>query len=158
MNLKSIKINTFVIVLFLFSQFIAFHSCLNAQTINVKSSRKIVQAKLKSVSRIEHGKLEIAGSDEDKFHVLTVWGTPYEMGKAYGTLFKKEIEHLQNMLVMMLSKGGQSIELLDQLYEQAKPYISDYLMEEMQGLADGSQLSLQSIIRINLLGEAAEFH
>ena len=125
---------------------------------NEKVNKKIIQAELKEVSVIEHAKLEIAGQGEDQIQVLTVWGTPYEMGKAHGTLLKKEIGHLQNKMKAMLSAGGQSVELLDARYEQSKPYIPDYFIEEMKGLADGSGLSLQNIIRINLIGEAAEFH
>ncbi|RLD79338.1 MAG: hypothetical protein DRJ10_08975 [Bacteroidetes bacterium] len=154
------KINSqfsqFKMVLLVFS-LITITSC-KLQPDEEKTNTKIIKAHLKEVSVIEHAKLEVAGHGEDQIHVLTVWGTPYEMGKAQGILFKKEIEHLQNILEKMLGAGGQSVELLDALFEQAKPYISDYFIEEMQGLADGSGLSLQSIIRINLLGEAAEFH
>ncbi|RLD83887.1 MAG: hypothetical protein DRJ10_02620, partial [Bacteroidetes bacterium] len=156
MKLINFKCRQFRIVLSVLS-IITITSC-NIETSEEKANQKIIKAELKEVSIIEHAKLEIAGNGEDQIHVLTVWGTPYEIGKAQGILFKKEIEHLQNILEKMLGAGGQSVELLDALFEQAKPYISDYFIEEMQGLADGSGLSLQSIIRINLLGEAAEFH
>ena len=150
------RINKFIIALLIFSTFAV--SIGKSQTINDKVSNKIIKAELNEVSITDHARLEIAGKGEDQIQVLTVWGTPYEMGKAHGILFKKEIEHLQNMMKLMLNSGGQSVELLDALYEQAKPYIPDYFIEEMQGMADGSGLSLQNIIRINLIGEAAEFH
>jgi len=150
------RFNKFIIALLILSIFAV--SSGKSQTINEKFSNKIIKAELKEVSINEHAKLEIAGKGEDQIQVLTVWGTAYEMGKAHGSLFKKEIEHLQNMMKLMLEAGGQSVELLDALYEQAKPYIPDYFIEEMQGISDGSGLSLRNIIRINLIGEAAEFH
>jgi hypothetical protein len=126
--------------------------------IKEKAYNKIVPAGLKKVNEVEHAKLEIAGQGEDQIHVLTVWGTAYEMGFAHGSLFKKEIAHLQVKMIEMLSAGGQTVALLDAIFEQSKPYIPIHFLEEMKGLAEGSGISLQDIIRINLRGEAAEFH
>ncbi len=148
--------NHIFILLFVLSMVVISSS--KSQTLTEKTGSKIIQADMREVALIEHGKLEIAGQGDDEIHVLTVWGNAYEMGKAQGTLLKNEIEHLQNQVKLMLHAGGQSVTLLDALYKQAKPYIPEYFIEEMKGMADGSGLSLQNIIRINLLGEAAEFH
>ncbi len=122
-------------------------------------NEKIITANLISVASIENGELSVAGEGDDKIQILKVWGTPYEMGKAHGVLLKKEInEHVPNLIRLMSEKSGQPVSVLDNVYEATKPFIADYFIEELQGLADGSGLSLQDIIRANLIGEASEWH
>lgn len=161
MNFK-LELSSLVLIIFL----VTVISCGKSQEkiekaklkIEDKISNKIVGAVLKEITEIEHAKLEIAGEGEDEIHVLTVWGTSYEMGFAHGSLFKTEIAHLQVKMVEMLKAGGQTVALLDAIFEQSKPFIPDHFMQEMNGLANGSGIPLQDIIRINLIGEAAEFH
>lgn len=136
---------------------VGFFSC---QTVKqTPPSRKIIPAEYTEISETANGKLEITGEGEDQMHLLYVWGTPYEMGKAHGTLLKKEVSsQIPQLIRLMTQKMENSIELLDQIYEQTKPYIPDFFMEEMQGIADGSGLALQDVIRANLIGTASEFH
>ncbi|KAA3616333.1 MAG: hypothetical protein DWQ05_11380 [Calditrichaeota bacterium] len=120
---------------------------------------KILKVQPEFVTSAPHGRLAIAGENEDKIQVLTVWGTPYEMGKAHGVLLKNEItDHVQNMIQLMVEKAGKPVALLDQVYAETKPFIPAHFIEEMQGLADGSGLPLQDIIRANIIGEAGEWH
>jgi len=122
-------------------------------------NKKIVKAELTEVAATAHGKLAIAGQGEDRIHVLTLWGTAYEMGQAYGTLMKTQInEHLPNMIRLMSEKMEQPVAILDDIYAQVKPFIPKHFMEEMQGIAEGSGLSLQEVVRANLIGEASEWH
>ncbi len=124
-----------------------------------KKSEKIVKAKIEKLKNTEHGSLAIAGEGEDKTFVLTVWGTPYEMGKAYGELLKDEIvAHLTHITELMVRKSGQSVEALDAVYAQTKPFIAPYFIDEMKGIADGSGMTLQDVIRANMIGEAGEWH
>lgn len=123
------------------------------------SPSKILQAALRPLRSVPHGKLEVAGEKEDQIHVLTLWGTPYEMGKAYGTLLQQEVsEHLPNLIRLMTEKMGQPATLLDQIFAQAKPFVPEAYLEEMRGIADGSGLPLQDVIRANFIGEASEWH
>jgi hypothetical protein len=124
-----------------------------------KKSEKIVKAKIEKLKDTQHGSLAIAGEGEDKTYVLTLWGTPYEMGKAYGELLKEEIaSHLSHIIKLMVQKSGQPVEMLDKVYEATKPYIAQYYLDEMKGLADGSGMSFQDVVRGNMIGEAGEWH
>ncbi len=38
------------------------------------------------------GRLEIVGGGDDSFHVLHLWGTPYQMGKTMGAMLKEQIQ------------------------------------------------------------------
>jgi len=121
--------------------------------------KKIVMAVPQKLAETAHGQLSVAGEGEDKIMVLKVWGTPYEMGLAHGQLLKKEVsKHVPNLIHLMSEKSGQPVSTLDAVYEATRPYIADYYMEELRGLAEGSRLTLQDMIRANLIGEASEWH
>lgn len=146
--------NRLIIPRFIFTLFTILLLSCQQQNQTQMTDEKIIQAEFKELATTDHGRLGMTGQGDDQIYLLTVWGTPYEMGRAYGTLLKKEIsEHLPHLIRMMTDKKNQSVEILDQIYEQAKPYIQEYFIEEMQGLADGSGLSLQDVIRANLIGE-----
>jgi len=125
----------------------------------IAATNKIVKAKIEELAKTDHGQLAIAGQGEDKIYILKVWGTPYEMGKAYGTLMKEQIRgQLPNLIRVMTEKAGQPVSVLDNVYEQTKPFIPPYFIREMEGIMDGSGLPLQDVIRANLIGEASEWH
>ncbi len=128
------------------------------KTLN-KKSEKIIKAKIEKLKDAAHGSLAIAGEGEDKTYILTVWGTPYEMGKAYGELLKDEIaSHLTHITKLMVQKSGQPVEALDAVYEQVKPFVAPYFIDEMKGIADGSGMAFQDVVRGNMIGEAGEWH
>ena len=80
---------------------IFFFNCQKENQTQAKDDR-IIKAEFKDVAKTDHGKLEITGQGEDQIQVLTLWGTPYEMGKAYGTLLKKEIsDHIPIIIQIM---------------------------------------------------------
>ena len=109
-----------------------------------QGDNKIVRADIREVATNAHGRLELAGQNEDKIHILTVWGTPYEMGRAHGELLQKEIQsHVNNLIQNMGQKAGQPAEMLDQVFEQTRPFVPPHFLEELQGMADGSVVPLQ---------------
>ena len=120
-----------------------------------KKSEKIVKANITKLKETAHGSLGVAGEGEDKTYLLTLWGTPYEMGKAYGELLKNEILSYINHIIKLRSQiSGQPVNALDKIYEVAKPYIAQYYLDEMKGIAEGSGMSYQAVIRGNMIGEA----
>ncbi len=124
-----------------------------------KKSEKIVKAKITKLKDTAHGRLAIAGEGGDKMFVLTLWGTPYEMGKAYGEMLKDEISgHIKHIVKLRVQISGQPAESLDKVYEAAKPYIDQYYLNEMKGIADGSGMSFQDVVRGNMIGEAGVWH
>lgn len=132
--------------------------CQRKETIP-KSNQKIIKSVITPLSANNHGSLGITGQGEDQIFVLKLWGTPYEMGKAYGQLMKEQItQHVQNLITLMTQNAGQPASALDMVYQQAKPFIPEYFLEEMKGIAEGSGLPFQTILRANLIGEASEWH
>jgi len=120
---------------------------------------RIVTATLQKMAETDHGQLSIAGEGEDKIMVLKLWGTPFEMGLAHGQLLKKEVNtHLPNLIRLMSEKSGQPVSVLDDVYQATNSYIPAYYIEELKGLAEGSGLSFQDVVRANLIGEASEWH
>ena len=157
------KKNNIILLIFPSILFIFLFTLICGCSQNEKSTavigNKIIKAEITRIADTEHGSLGIAGMGEDKIHILKVWGTPYEMGKAHGMLMKKEIaEHLPNLIKIMVEKSGQQVSLLDEVYMATKPFIPERFIEEMQGIADGTGLSLTDVIRANLIGEAGEWH
>lgn len=48
----------------------------------------IYDANLKLVNQVKNGKLYLAGAGEETIYVVHLWGTPFEMGYAHGSLVK----------------------------------------------------------------------
>ena len=88
-----------------------------------------------------------------KFKGITVRGTPYERGQAYGRLCREEIG-VSIRVYQMLFEGLKGI-----LWEDARKLSEYYLAltrdfapdyaEEMQGIADGAGVDLQDIAALN---------
>lgn len=147
------------VILLLIGSVLILPGCQTKQPDNALTHEKIIKAEYRELAAIDHGNLASTGTGADQIHVLTVWGTPYEMGRAYGTLLKKEIsEHVPNMIRAMTEKADVPVAYLDNIYEQTKPFIAKYFIDEIQGIADGSGIPLQDIIRANLIGEGSEWH
>ncbi|GMV65943.1 MAG: hypothetical protein AMXMBFR75_17400 [Candidatus Hinthialibacteria bacterium] len=119
----------------------------------------IYQAPPVFVKSCPNGILEKVGEGDDTIQIVHLWGTPREMGKAHGELFKEEIaEHLKNISEAMARDMGADLSILDHVWAAAKPHASPYFIEEMEGLAEGCGVDVQSVIRSNMIGEASEWH
>jgi len=138
---------------------ISLSTLLFSVEIRQENPHRILTASLSPVSECPHGRLYSAGDGEERVHVLYLQGTPAEMGQAHGTLLKAQIrEHIAHLLKRMPEKMEQPITVIDAMYEQLKPFIPKRFIEEMTGISESTGLSLQDIIRANLIGEATEFH
>lgn len=121
------------------------------------------------VNSTANGKLYQVGSGEDLFHVLHMFGTPYEMGYAHGTLLKAQLNEfipqlysylatqakipdLPQWLSNILVTEGAEAALLATAYI-TKRYTPDYWFQEMQGLADGSGIAYTKILEMHMIGE-----
>ncbi len=106
-----------------------------------------------------NGLLTEVGRGPDRVLVLHVWGTPYEMGRAQGTLLKKEIaEGLPAVVAAMSRKMGGDLGKLDRTAEATRRFWPAHFEPEMRGLADGAGLSFETVVRANMIGEASEWH
>ncbi|KAL3855217.1 hypothetical protein ACJMK2_014437 [Sinanodonta woodiana] len=124
---------------------------------------------------VPNGKVYIVGEGEDSFKIVHVWGTPYEMGYAQGTLMKEETNHFLDDVWTYLEE--QIIEAINSTVHIFKPwflqdvanfgldealdleiaitrrYTGEYFFEEARGLSDASGVDVMRILRIHMIGE-----
>ena len=82
--------------------------------------------------------------------ILHLNGSNYEMGFQHGVLLKNEINANFRAFCNWIKERGFSYEELTEKWNIMKPYLSECYIEEMQGVADGSGLSLENISVYNV--------
>jgi len=122
-------------------------------------------------STVTNGKLYVAGNGSDFFYIQHLYGTPYEMGLAHGTLFKEIIPTGLNRFYDWVE--GQIEEILPWLpayvaglvadfgvpialewtWNNTKPFTHQRYIDEMNGIADGIPVNRQHIYNINMIAE-----
>jgi hypothetical protein len=94
-----------------------------------------------------------------KIPVVVVSGTPYEMGYQLGQATKDEV----NKCMMGFLDLGQQSEAkysnanLDDAWEKMLPYIDNRFIEELKGLADGAEVSLDKLRRAHMIPVISSF-
>ncbi|MCP4639155.1 MAG: hypothetical protein GY851_01910 [bacterium] len=100
------------------------------------------------------------GEGADEIPLLIVEGTPYEMGKAFGSLMKTEIQTLFNRVRVGLELVGEerhTPESLDAAWAQLEPHTDERFKEEMRGLADGAELPLEDVVRLHTFPAVSDY-
>ncbi|XP_070541871.1 protein dcd1A-like [Ptychodera flava] len=127
------------------------------------------------VRQTKNAKLYTVGKGDDAFNVVHVWGSPYEMGFAQGTILKEEAtkfvndvwKYLEDTVVEAINStvpffagwflkdvADFGLDLaLDLEILATEKYTGKYFLDELRGLADASGLSEQKLKRIHMLGE-----
>lgn len=117
------------------------------------------RAETRTLARCGTGFLE----EVNGYRVLHVKGTPYEMGYQQGALLKEDIR--SNVHYLFEVKGQElkvelgGIKLLDPkrviagIAAQQKKHVPARFFEEMQGIADGAEMSVQDIVVANFIPE-----
>jgi len=125
------------------------------------------------VRDVANGKLYMAEGEHVNPSIKTVhvYGSPYEMGKAYGELLGEDIANLiheslkwveglaPNILPkpiqnQIIEKGVKAT--LDWTWDHTKNYTPYWFKDEMQGVADGAGLDVQNVIRANMIPELVQ--
>jgi isopenicillin-N N-acyltransferase-like protein len=128
-------------------------------TCSVWGQGRIVPAQPVLVAEAPHGRLERIGQGDDGLFLLFVWGTPEEMGAAHGRLLKDSVQkHCDHLIAAMSQAMGEKPEMLDEVYMATRPHIPAHFIGEMEGLAKGAGIPLQTVIRCQMIGEASEWH
>lgn len=104
------------------------------------------------------GELSTIGEGGDEIAVLHLWGTPYEMGYAHGTLCKDEVRSFYDRLLSAANELGGTMAILDMAWEKMQPHVPERYMEEMQGLADGAGVDVKMIHRAHAVPDLSEFN
>ena len=127
------------------------------------------------ITEVTNGKLYQVDGDgvlSPPLSIAHMWGTPYEMGFAYGQLLKDQVVVLLNeTMVYMESEIEKYLPFLepamrekiaedgingalDYVYDLAYEFIPQRYIEEMQGLADATGVSYQEVARMAMIPEA----
>jgi isopenicillin-N N-acyltransferase-like protein len=112
---------------------------------------------------VNEGRIEKIGTGTNVITVLYVKGSHYEMGFQHGKLLKDDLrDSLNQVLSRCYEFAGKEAKLpllgkavtnclLDEAYKRMEPYIPKDDKEEMEGLADGSGISLKNIQRVHAI-------
>ncbi|MBS3778065.1 MAG: hypothetical protein KGY50_02085 [Candidatus Thermoplasmatota archaeon] len=88
--------------------------------------------------------------NKDGITLLYIAGTHYEMGYQHGFLLKDQIE--ENMRAYMeFAKGLTTYETLLDMWNESVSFIPDCYIQEMQGIADGANISFNRIAALYML-------
>jgi len=77
--------------------------------------------------------------------ILHISGTPYEMGYQHGFLLKEKIPICFRILLDFFNESGFSYDDLVDKWNVFKNYIPEPYMEELQGIVDGSGLTIEEV-------------
>lgn len=100
------------------------------------------------------------GTAPDSFPVVVVSGTPKEMGLALGKLMQPEIQAFAPRFLEMAQKEeGDKLSnaKLDDAWKTMEPFMGSQYVEEMQGLAEGSGLPLETLKRVHMIPAISEY-
>jgi len=135
---------------------------------------------MKLVTQIQNGKMYIVdvpndgGSTASSYYLMHVWGTPYQMGHAQGTMlrgkankfmdevwkyFEKQVDQVLTIvpkwLADMIADLGLDI-ALDLTYEATKSYTNQDILEELRGVADGAGADYNTMLRVHMIAGLTE--
>ena len=80
---------------------------------------------------------------DDQVKILYINGSHYEMGYQQGYFLKDEIH--QNLRAFIGNSSSRFNELLD-IWHEMKPYVPYEYIDEIQGIADGADLTFEQVI------------
>jgi len=124
-----------------------------------------VAAEPQLIGATDNGKLYTVGPDDQQFYLVHIYGDPYQMGYAHGTLLRPQIQAFVTEVWQYIldeiplheiypELANFTVEEALQLQADAtRPYTPDYWFEEIRGLADATGLDYDSILRIHMLPE-----
>lgn len=136
----------------------------------------IVDERLKFRGQIKNAMHFQAGPENAVFDVVHLWGTPYEMGFAQGSLMKRQVvefisktwtylseelatsfpgDHLSPAMKEFITQKGID-RALDWTAKVTAPFTSQDIFDEIRGLADATGLSYDLVLRLNMFPELSK--
>ena len=97
----------------------------------------------------------------DSLTVVFLSGSPYEIGRQHGLLLRREVQASVGQVLRYFRRylkipWVRSLVVniwLDRAWDQAMPYLSDDVKQELRGLADGSGVSLRELYRLHAIAD-----
>lgn len=123
------------------------------------------------VKSVPNGKLYTGGDGNDTFHVLHVYGTPYQQGFAQGQLMQATVAQLSNEIIAYIESEAASAAswlptwlidavvqwgaplLLEMSFNATKAFAPQRYLDEMQGIADGAGVDVKVVQNYNMFPE-----
>ncbi|MGA1794395.1 MAG: C45 family autoproteolytic acyltransferase/hydrolase [bacterium] len=100
--------------------------------------------------------VETADPNVNNIRILSVSGTPYEMGFQHGRLLREDAQANVHRVVTLAKTLGTE-DMLDEIYDLMAPYIPIEEKEEMRGLAHGADIPLRVIHWFHAVPEISEY-
>lgn len=94
---------------------------------------------------------EFVGEGEDKIEVVVVSGTPFEMGFALGKQLKENATETIEKYMNEARKEKVTPEFLLQAWKTNEPFMDKRFIEEMEGFAQGSGISLDLLKEAHII-------
>ncbi len=123
------------------------------QTIMIVSIILLLSMPVVPTLAVEHGGL-LQGAWVDTIDgvlVLHLEGTPYAMGYQHGTLLGERARQDLRAIVAFAEHYGYSSQDLLNAWSAAQPYIPSEYIEEMQGIADATNVSLDQVAMAHMV-------
>jgi len=140
---------------------------------NMRFVRQIQNGKLYQVTVPNSGQ-----GTNSSFWVIHVWGSPYEMGYAQGTLLKEELPSFINTVWEFLRSEITSQPYVSDLPKwladmvadigldaaleftefMTKDYTPSYFYDEMKGLSDATGTNYQTIVNVHMIAGLTQGH
>lgn len=108
------------------------------ESLSVEDQRFIEKSDVSSL--LDGGHLELV----DGVKILFINGSYYEMGYQHGFLLKDEIHENVRAFIQHAEMVSSYDTLLD-IWNTTKPYVPSCYIEEMQGIADGANISFEKL-------------
>jgi len=103
------------------------------------------------------GTVATLGEGKDAVKLLHLWGSPREMGYAHGNLLKAEVADFYEKIIGAMTAGmGVEVEALDRAWAEMEPFVPSRYLEEMEGLAEGAEVDLQTVKRAHAIPDLSE--
>jgi len=109
------------------------------ESLSVEDQRFIEKSDVSSL--LDGGHLELVGGVK----ILFINGSYYEMGYQHGFLLKDEIHENVRAYLHQYAEEKTSYETLLEMWNTTKQYIPSCYTTEMQGIADGANVSLEKL-------------
>jgi hypothetical protein len=128
------------------------------------------------VQSVPNGALYEITVHDQPIPILHLWGTPYQKGFAHGTIMKDRLATFTSEVFQYLIEQGagplnrsgvpwpESEAIITAILDagldltswMTGPYTGAYYAQELQGMADASAVSLDTIRRVQMLGELSK--
>ncbi len=109
---------------------------------------------------LAEGFLTSVGSGADEIPVVVVRGTPYEMGRAQGTLLRREIQQFMPQFLQLCHRADPerySERNLDSAWKTVAPYTDPRFKDELRGVAEGAQVPLELLQRVHAMPIVSDY-